>query len=214
QEGKFYFLEMNTRLQVEHPVTEQVTGVDLVRLQIELALDPKNFQLSQIDRPRGHSIEVRIYAEDPSQSFMPTPGTVRQLRWPTGTGIRVESGIEEGQTIGIKFDSMLAKLIVYAPDRAQAISRMRFALDETVILGMGSNHSYLRTLCDDNRVLEGRVHTHYLEEAYGSTFAPVPSDQELVVLTSLRQELRPTSPQNNSGSKSSAYPSPWFGGSR
>lgn len=215
QAGKFYFLEMNTRLQVEHPVTEQVTGADLVRLQIELALDPKNFKIEQPTQPRGHSIEVRLYAEDPSQSFMPTPGTVRRLRWPTGTGIRVEAGIEEGQTIGTNFDSMLAKIIVSAPDRKQAIARMRFALDETVVLGMGSNQSYLRTLCDDPRVQEGRVHTHYLEEAYGQSFAPVPSESELEVLAALRRELQSGGMTASTSGGSKAHPSPWFvGGSR
>ncbi len=215
QEGKFYFLEMNTRLQVEHTVSEQVTGADLVRLQIELALDPKNFKLTQPTEPRGHSIEVRLYAEDPSQSFMPTPGTVRKLRWPTGTGIRVEAGIEEGQTIGTNFDSLLAKIIVSAPDRPQAIARMRFALSETVVLGMGSNQSYLRTLCDDARVQEGRVHTHYLEEAYGQTFAPVPDSEELEVMAALRTELQSGGTQAQSSQGARAYPSPWFvGGSR
>jgi acetyl/propionyl-CoA carboxylase alpha subunit len=221
QDGKFYFLEMNTRLQVEHPVSEQVTGVDLVRAQIELGLNPDVFPIREPLSPRGHSIEVRLYAEDPSQGFMPTPGTVKRLRWPTGTGIRVESGIEEGQVIGTSFDSLLGKLIVSAPDRAHAIARMRFALDETVILGMGTNQSYLRTLCDDPRVIEGRVHTHYLEEAYAS-FAPVPSENELEILKAARKQGLSRSNSNPSGASFSSSnaeapmnQSPWFqGGNR
>src|SRR6185369_2679643 len=138
-QGGFYFLEMNTRLQVEHPVTELVTGVDLVWAQITQALDPKETILAETPTPRGHAIEVRIYAEDPAQGFMPTPGRVEMLRWPTGPGIRVDSGIEEGQTVGTSFDSMLAKLIVHAPNRDHAVARMRWALQETVILGLGTN---------------------------------------------------------------------------
>ena len=213
-EGGFYFLEMNTRLQVEHPVTEQVTGTDLVRAQIELGLDPDGFPFREPLSARGHSIEVRLYAEDPSQGFMPTPGTVRRLKWPTGTGIRVESGIEAGQVIGTSFDSMLGKIIVTAPDRAQAIRRMAFALDETILLGMGTNQSYLRTLCDDPRVIAGRVHTHYLEEAYAD-FAPVPTDAEMEILRAARKQGLARG-ANTTGASSQANAltsrSPWMTG--
>lgn len=160
--GDFYFLEMNTRLQVEHPVTELVTGVDLVTSQIQQALEPNQSVLTQIPTPRGHAMEVRLYAEDPSQGFIPTPGRIEKLRWPTGPGIRVDSGIEEGQTIGTQFDSMLAKLIVHAPTRAHALARMRVALDETVILGLGTNQNYLRALADHPNVIAGRVDTGFL----------------------------------------------------
>jgi acetyl/propionyl-CoA carboxylase alpha subunit len=210
--GAFYFLEMNTRLQVEHPVTELVTGVDLVREQIALALDPKGYVLPTPSAPRGHAIEVRIYAEDPSQGFMPTPGRVEKLRWPTGTGIRVESGIEEGQTIGTQFDSMLAKLIVHAPTREHAVSRMRFALDETVILGMGTNQSYLRTLAEDPNVISGKVHTGYLGTAYAD-FAPAPSEASFEVIAAARSAGLG---RRSGGGESSmgeggrqSFPSPW-----
>lgn len=216
--GEFFFLEMNTRLQVEHPVTEQVTGTDLVAAQLMLAIDPDTMPLAQPSEPRGHSIEVRLYAEDPSQGFMPTPGKVEKLKWPTGTGIRVESGIEEGQTIGTNFDSMLGKLIVFAPTRAQAVARMRFALDETVILGMGTNHSYLRTLCDDPNVIEGKVHTGYLGTQYAN-FAPVPTDAEMALVVQARakgvgKSQGASSPASAGGQTN--YASPWFsnGGAR
>lgn len=209
EDGKFYFLEMNTRLQVEHPVTEQVTGTDLVRAQIELGLYPDQFPFKQPLFARGHSIEVRLYAEDPSQGFMPTPGKIDRLRWPSGTGIRVESGVEEGQTIGTSFDSMLGKIIVTAPDRTQAIARMRFALDETVILGMGSNQSYLRTLCDDENVIAGKVHTHYLEEKYAD-FSPTPSEEECFLLQQLREKMSfSTDLSLEEGSVHSTWTSPW-----
>ena len=210
QEGGFYFLEMNTRLQVEHPVTELVTGVDLVHAQISQALKPQETVLTKVPDARGHAIEVRIYAEDPSQGFMPTPGRVDKLRWPTGAGIRVESGIEEGQVIGTSFDSMLGKLVVFAPTRAHAVSKMRFALDETVILGIGSNQNYLRTLCDDPAVIEGHVHTGHLGTQYAN-FAPVPSPGELAMISSARAA---GFGRNNGGEKSESgkagFPSPWM----
>ncbi len=211
-QGGFYFLEMNTRLQVEHPVTEQVTGTDLVVAQLLLALKspkkPEDSPLREVGAPRGHSIEVRLYAEDPSQDFRPTPGRVHRLRWPTGTGIRVESGIEEGQEVGISFDSMLAKLIVHAPSRAQAIERMKFALDETVILGMGCNQSYLRALCDHPSVVEGRVDTGFLGREFGK-FAPEPSEVEMSWIEDARRLGLARGGPGSRDSGTRGIPSPW-----
>lgn len=207
--GKFYFLEMNTRLQVEHPVTELVTGTDLVHAQLSLALDPKTFPIAPLGEPRGHAIEVRLYAEDPSQGFMPTPGRVEKLRWPTGTGIRVESGIEEGQTIGTGFDSMLGKLIVHAPTRAQSVARMRFALSELVLLGMGTNQNYLRTLADDPNVIAGKVHTGYLGTAYAN-FAPVPKAESFELLSAARAKgFGKSNATESTGNGTPRFPSPW-----
>lgn len=209
--GDFFFLEMNTRLQVEHPVTEQVTGLDLVRAQLDLALDPSKCPIPQVTEPRGHSIEVRLYAEDPSQDFKPTPGKVEKLRWPTGTGIRVESGIEEGQTIGTGFDSMLGKLIVTAATREHAIARMRWALSETVILGsIGTNQSYLLTLCDDPNVIAGKVHTNYLGAAYAN-FAPIPNTNELSLVAAARAAgVGKSISGAEAASGGTTYSSPWF----
>lgn len=199
-DGKFYFLEMNTRLQVEHPVTELVTGVDLVRAQIEQALSPHLILLNSTPSIRGHAIEVRLYAEDPSQGFIPTPGRVERLKWPTGAWIRVESGIEEGQTVGVQFDSMLGKVIVWAANRPQALERLRFALEETVILGLGTNQNYLRSLVDHPQVREGRFDTGFLGNEFGS-FSPVPSDQDLEIWASASaagwgQEIRSSQRQS------------------
>jgi acetyl/propionyl-CoA carboxylase alpha subunit len=207
-QGEFYFLEMNTRLQVEHPVTEQVTGLDLVHLQIALALEGETFKLPEVGEPRGHAIEVRLYAEDPAQGFAPTPGTVEFLRWPTGTGIRVESGIEQGQTIGTQFDSMLGKLVVHAPTRDIAVSRMRFALEETVIHGMGSNQRYLWTLSKDPEVIAGRMHTGYLGSRYAD-FAPELSQEASERISAARaQGGVALGVESVSGPR--AEPSPWF----
>ena len=214
ERGEFYFLEMNTRLQVEHPVTELVTGVDLVHAQIEQALKPESTVLKEVPPPRGHAIEVRLYAEDPAQGFVPTPGRVERLRWPTGPGLRVDSGIEEGQTIGVSFDSMLAKLIVWAPERGLALARMRYALEETAILGLGTNQSYLRALCDDPAVIEGRVSTHYLEKHFGSRFDPAPQADQLEWIAQARAKgvtRSGVTSELNAATGRAAFPSPWGG---
>jgi len=217
-EENFYFLEMNTRLQVEHPVTEGVTGVDLVHLQIELALErgkpgrlEKEFFTKTLDPPRGHAIEVRIYAEDAAQGFMPTPGQVLDLKWPMGPGIRVDSGIEMGQNVGTQFDSMLAKLIVWAPTRAQAVARLRFALDETVILGMGTNQAYLQAIAKHPSVVEGLTDTGFLMREFGD-FTNEPNEESLKILAhAVSAGLHQSGAQTGgaSGSQREGFPSPW-----
>ena len=215
---KFYFLEMNTRLQVEHPVTEAVTGVDLVQSQILQALHPEQSVFNKTPSVRGHAIEVRLYAEDPAQGFIPTPGRVEKLRWPTGAGIRVDSGIEEGQTVGAQYDSMLAKLIVHAPNREHAIRRLRFALEETVILGLGTNQAYLWALTQNPDVLAGKIYTGFLgNEMKG--FAPIPQAYELEAWLAA-QKAGFNSSQNGNGTggqgrfssaENTPASSPWVG---
>jgi acetyl/propionyl-CoA carboxylase alpha subunit len=210
--GGFYFLEMNTRLQVEHPVTEMVAGVDLVWAQLAQAQAPQETILKSIPEARGAAIEVRLYAEDPSQGFMPTPGRVEQLRWPTGAGIRVESGIEAGQLLGTQFDSMLGKLVVWAENRDHALARMRFALGETVILGMGTNQSYLQAIAAHPAVREGRVHTGFLEQEFGD-FAPLPDEQELELISQARGQGLGRAATAGPAAHA-ALPSPWEAFSR
>lgn len=223
----FYFLEMNTRLQVEHPVTECVTGIDLVWAQIAQALSADEFVLKHFLEnsvnhsgkdsmtPRGHAIEVRLYAEDPAQGFIPSPGRVERLRWPTGAGIRIESGIEEGQRVGIEFDSLLGKLIVYAQNREHALARLKFALEETVILGVGTNQSYLRSLIDHPQVRQGRVDTGFLSSQSGElgregSFLPLPTSEDLDLLMALRSSGWVDSPHGISNSdQNQDSPSPW-----
>lgn len=187
--GEFFFIEMNTRLQVEHPVTEAVTGVDLVHEQIKLALatkDKTSYDLPKLDRPHGHAIEVRVYAEDPSQEFIPCTGTVNHLIWPSGPGIRLDRGIEVGQVMGTSFDSMCAKIIVSAPTREMAVKRMQFALQETVISGIGSNLEYLNVIAHHPKVIEGKVSTHFLDKELGE-FLPKPSAFEFELLSAYEQ---------------------------
>src|SRR5205814_7566521 len=139
-----YFLEMNTRLQVEHPVTEWCTGLDLVRWQIEIA-DGARLPLSQADvQPRGHAIEARLYAEDPARNFMPSPGAILELRLAQGPGVRNDCGFESGSEVPRYYDPMIGKLAVWAPTRALAIERLRRALGETVVKGIVTNVAYLK----------------------------------------------------------------------
>lgn len=209
-QGGFYFLEMNTRLQVEHPVTELVTGIDLVWAQIAQASAPQSTILTDTPTARGHAIEVRVYAEDPAQDFIPTPGRIDVVRWPTGAGIRVDSGIEEGQSVGTQFDSMLAKLIVHAPNRDHAVARMRFALEETVLMGsggFGTNQAYLHALCREPAVREGRVSTATLAQGFalGGT-APTPDALAAAAGARARTAAQAGSSATSTGA---THPSPW-----
>lgn len=162
-EEHFYFLEMNTRLQVEHPVTELVIGLDLVHLQIRIAQDePLPIQQEDIHL-RGHAIECRIYAEDPDNGFFPSPGKITKLLQPAGPGIREDSGIYEGWTVPMDYDPMLSKLIAYAPTRQAAIERMLRALDEYTIAGIRTNIAFFRRILSDEDFQQARIDTGYLD---------------------------------------------------
>jgi acetyl/propionyl-CoA carboxylase alpha subunit len=167
-DGGFYFLEINARLQVEHPVTELMTGLDLVRLQLEIAagdtIDLEEMEShSRESAARGHAIEARLYAEDPSQEFLPTTGTIAVLRWSEGPGVRIDSGIQPGQIIGSEYDPLLAKLIAWAPDREQARRRLAGALEETVLLGLRTNQAFLREILGSEAFQSGHTFTHTVE---------------------------------------------------
>ena len=170
-EGEFYFLEMNTRLQVEHPVTELVTGVDLVRAQLEVASGrPLPWSQDEL-RQRGHAIEVRVYAEDPDDRFLPQSGTIAQYIEPSGPGVRVDAGVMRGSEIGLRFDPMLAKLICHAQTRDACIDRMSRALRDYVILGTKTNVSWLRRVVTHPAFREGLVSTRFVDE-HAETLAP------------------------------------------
>jgi acetyl-CoA carboxylase biotin carboxylase subunit len=163
QEKNFYFLEMNTRLQVEHPVTELVTGLDVVHLQIRIAAGEK-LPFAQADVSlRGHAIECRIYAEDPDNNYFPSPGKITLLLSPSGPGIRRDSGVYEGWSVPIDYDPLLAKLIGYGSDRPQAISRLVRALSEYFVGGIKTNISLFRRILSDADFQAGRVDTGYLD---------------------------------------------------
>jgi acetyl-CoA carboxylase biotin carboxylase subunit len=159
----FYFLEMNTRLQVEHPVTELVTGLDLVHLQLRIAAGEKlPFRQEDIVL-RGHAIECRVYAEDPENNFFPSPGKITKLLRPSGPGVREDSGVYEGWTVPLDYDPMLAKLIVYAADRPSAIARMRRALDEYFIGGIKTNLLLFRRILEHPDFVAARIDTGFLD---------------------------------------------------
>ncbi len=159
---RFYFLEMNTRLQVEHPVTELVTGIDLVREQIRVAAG-KPLRHAQSDiQHRGHAMECRIYAEDPDAGFLPSPGRISRLVMPEGPGIRVDSGAEEGWTVPIHYDPLIAKLCAWAPVRDEVIKRLRAALRETVVGGIATTLGFFGELLADRRFRAGEIDTDFI----------------------------------------------------
>ena len=164
--GTFTFLEMNTRLQVEHPVTEFVTGRDLVADQIRIAArEPLGFTQPDV-RFDGHAVEVRVYAEDAEHDFLPATGHIQRLRWPTGDGIRVDAGVAEEDEVGGRFDPMLAKIIAHGSDRTEALDRLTSALDDTVILGLTTNLRFLRWLVREPVVRDGAARTDTLERIW------------------------------------------------
>ncbi len=163
--GRFYFLEMNTRLQVEHPITEMVTGLDLVRWQIRIARGERlDVDPDQLLRPSGHAIECRIYAEDPDNNFLPSPGRIRQLRAPAGPGIRDDSGATAGLDVPIFYDPMISKLVAWAEDRPHAIARMQRALGEYLVTGIKTTVPFFTWLLAQPEFRAGRFHTTYLDE--------------------------------------------------
>jgi len=161
--NRFYFLEINTRLQVEHPVTEETCGVDLVRHQIEIA-SGMPLELEQGDiTPKGHSIECRIYAEDPQNGFMPSPGKIRFLKTPSGPGIRNDSGVYQGVDVPVEYDPILSKLVVWANDREQAIEKMIKALQDYIVLGVKTPVAFLMDLLDSDPFRQGDVFTDFID---------------------------------------------------
>jgi acetyl/propionyl-CoA carboxylase alpha subunit len=191
--GDFYFLEVNTRLQVEHPVTEWLTGLDLVRQQIEIAAGEP---LSLKDEPitlRGHAIEARVYAEDPSRHFLPTTGQILKLSWPTRPGLRIDSGIAEHQEILTHYDPLLAKLIAWGPNREQARRRLVEALRETVLLGLVTNQTFLIELLESESFKTGQTFTHTVEaKTWHADTRDFIVPMLLAAALALQQEIAPT----------------------
>ncbi len=164
EKGEFYFLEMNTRLQVEHPITEWVTGLDLVRAQLLVAAGaPLPFRQEEI-AARGHALECRLYAEDPAHGFRPSLGRILRLREPSGPGVRVDSGVVEGDEVTLHYDPLIAKLSVHGPDRDAAIARAVAALRDYAVLGLVTNGDYLIDILQDDDFRAGRTHTGFLAE--------------------------------------------------
>jgi 3-methylcrotonyl-CoA carboxylase alpha subunit len=191
-ENDFYFLEMNTRLQVEHPITEEVTGVDLVRAQLAVAAGgPLPWRQEDLHQ-RGHAIEVRIYAEDPDDRFLPQSGTIAFYREPSGPGVRVDAGVSQGTEIGVSFDPMLAKLICAAPSRDAAIDRLNRALRDYIVLGTKTNISWLRRVITHPAFRAGQVSTRFIpdhEESLRRTTPEVVPAIAAVLASAPRREV-------------------------
>jgi 3-methylcrotonyl-CoA carboxylase alpha subunit len=192
--GEFYFLEMNTRLQVEHPITEEVVGVDLVRAQLAVAGGaPMPWRQEDLHQ-RGHAMEVRVYAEDPDDRFLPQSGTIALYRQPAGPGVRVDAGVTEGTQIGVSFDPMLAKLICHAPTRDMAIDRLERGLRDYVILGTKTNVSWLRRVIAHPAFREGKVSTRFLQDHEADLKQPMPEEVQQIAaaLANKSNGQRPT----------------------
>ncbi len=171
RDGKVFFLEMNTRLQVEHPVTELLTGVDLVRAQLEIAATGLlGFDQFAIQR-HGHAIEARVYAEDPAQGFLPQVGTAVRVRWPDGPFVRVDRGVESGDEVTVHYDPMLGKIIAHGPTREAALQRLLGALDDTRVHGVVTNLPFLRALLRAPEVRKGSYDTEWIEREFLPGFA-------------------------------------------
>ncbi|OMC24075.1 acetyl-CoA carboxylase biotin carboxylase subunit [Mycobacterium colombiense] len=184
---EFFFMEMNTRLQVEHPVTEAVTGLDLVEWQLRVAAGEKlGFAQDDIEL-RGHAIEARVYAEDPARGFLPTGGRVLHVSEPSGDGVRVDSSLLPGTLVGSDYDPMLSKVIAHGSDRAEALAKLDRALSRTAILGVQTNIEFLRFLLADERVQAGDLDTALLDERLAD-FAPLPAPDDVLAAAGLYRQ--------------------------
>ena len=219
-DGSFYFLEMNTRLQVEHPVTEMVTGLDLVQWQIRIArgealdLDPERALT-----PRGHAIECRIYAEDPDQGFMPSPGLIRGLRPASGPGVRDDGGVSAGYEVPVYYDSLIAKLVAWGDSRDMAIDRMSRALREYQVLGIRTTIPFFQWLMTRAEYREGRYDTTYLDrlliERRGESFTEIDAaGEELLTIAAGLDAYFRASAATGGPATVRTGPSPWLLASR
>ncbi|HKI12000.1 MAG TPA: acetyl-CoA carboxylase biotin carboxylase subunit [Candidatus Acidoferrum sp.] len=209
----FYFLEVNARLQVEHPVTEQVTGLDLVKLQIAIAAGHRLPFAWEAITPRGNAMEVRLYAEDPDNNFFPSPGKILSRHAPTGPGIRLDEGVYEGYTVPLEYDPLLSKLIAWGNSREETIARLRRALDEYTITGIRTNVSLFRRILTEPEFLHGEFHTKWLDELLARPKPPVtpprPGTEEASVIAAALWHTARASSAANTNRTTSAEPSRW-----
>ncbi len=205
----FYFLEVNTRIQVEHPVTEEVLGVDLVKEQIRVAAGGELRWNQDELRQRGHTIEARIYAEDAESGFLPAPGPVHFLSAPAGPGIRWDGGVESGDEVSLYYDPMIAKLIVSAESRIEALIRLKQALDRTVILGLTTNIEFLKSVVEHPEFASGNLTTNFLARHIPEWSSEPISDDEAALAAALTFLSRSQKKQGGSGDASASLPDPW-----
>ena len=209
QTGKFFFLEMNTRLQVEHPVTELVTGIDLVKAQIQIAAG-ETLKLRQEDvQMRGAAIECRIYAEDPANNFFPSPGLITRLLEPSGPGIRNDSGVYEGWQVPLEYDPLLSKLAVWAGDRDEAMARLRRALGEYAIQGIRTNIPFFRRILEHPDFVAGRLDTGFIDRVLAAGLmeedAPSEEEEHVALLAALLHAERNGNAQHPTNASSNGW---------
>jgi len=205
EDGAFYFLEMNTRLQVEHPVTELVTGIDLVAAQLRIAIgEPLGFAQADV-RPRGHALEVRLYAEDPAASFFPSAGPILGWRAPEGPGVRVDAGIAAGQIVPVEYDPLLAKLSAWGADRASAVARLVGALRDTALLGPTTNLAFLIDVLSHPAFATGATHTGFVGEHF-PTWSATGGDPTAAALAAAMALAHPAAVATEGAA---AVPTPW-----
>jgi len=212
ERNQFYFLEMNTRLQVEHPITEMVSGLDIVQWQIKIAAGEPLPMFQSNLRQRGHAIECRLYAEDPSNNFLPATGPLLRFHEPKGPGVRVDSGYTSGDEISIHYDPLIAKVITYAENRTAAIRKMQSTLKETVLLGITTNWQFLQDVLAEPEFRNGQVHTTWVEENFEEWKPPeCVLPPEVLIAAALTQFQAPGSSDHASRSKESGQDpySPW-----
>ncbi len=209
EDGSFYFLEMNTRLQVEHPVTELATGLDLVRAQIRVAEGHRLPWRQEDIRLQGHAIECRIYAEDPAHGFMPSLGVLGVVREPAGPGVRIDSGVRQGDEVSMHYDPMIAKLSVHGPDRSAAIERACRALKDYAVLGVTTNTEYLLAILDVPAFAAGDLHTGFLGEHLDG-WLPDASDRELALaVAAVADHLQVPAAAAGAGEAAGHLAGPW-----
>jgi acetyl-CoA carboxylase, biotin carboxylase subunit len=207
--GSFYFLEMNTRLQVEHPITELTTGLDLAHLQIRIAAG-ETLPFAQEDvQLRGHAIECRIYAEDPANRFFPSPGQIASLVEPSGPGIRLDSGIYSGWNVGVDYDPLLSKLIAYGGDRSEALTRMQRAIGEYVIGGVKTNLSLFRRILADPDFIAGKTDTGYLSRLPRESTSGSDPEHEIAAIAAVIWALDAPNEKEKSEPAQSVQQSAW-----
>jgi acetyl-CoA carboxylase biotin carboxylase subunit len=205
--GGFYFLEMNTRVQVEHPVTEMTTGVDLVVEQIKIAAGESISDFARNARQNGHAIECRIYAEDAENNFLPSSGEILLYEEPTGPGIRVDSGITRGMTVGVEYDPILAKLVVYAPNRDLAIAKMINALKDYKILGIKTSRKFMMDVLAHSEFKAGRTYTNFIAANMGERTIDGKMVDLAAAVSSAAIISKSAAPSGNWGRQ--VRPSPW-----
>jgi acetyl/propionyl-CoA carboxylase alpha subunit len=207
--ARFYFLEMNTRLQVEHAVTEAVTGVDLVRAQLEVAAGAPLPWTQESLKQRGHAIECRVYAEDPSTDFLPQAGPLLLYREPSGPGIRIDAGVVEGDEIGVNYDPMLAKLIAYAETRSAALERAIAALRAFPILGIRTNVPFLLRVLQHHDVRSAAVHTSFLDQRLSELTTPVKPSPAAIAAAAIADRIRVRDAATSLADGGSRSADPW-----